>query len=41
MKFLVAGLGSIGRRHFRSLAALGETRIGLVVRWRFEEDLSC
>ncbi len=27
MKFLVAGLGSIGRRHFRNLRALGETDI--------------
>ena len=24
MKFLIAGLGSIGRRHFRNLIALGE-----------------
>ena len=27
MKFLIAGLGSIGRRHFRNLRALGETDI--------------
>ncbi|NJN44030.1 MAG: Gfo/Idh/MocA family oxidoreductase [Anaerolineae bacterium] len=27
MKFLIAGLGSIGRRHFRNLRALGETNI--------------
>ena len=27
MKFLIAGLGSIGRRHFRNLVALGETDI--------------
>ena len=27
MKFLIAGLGSIGRRHFRNLLALGETDI--------------
>ena len=27
MKFLIAGLGSIGRRHFRNLIALGETDI--------------
>ncbi len=25
MKFLIAGLGSIGRRHFRNLIALGAT----------------
>jgi predicted dehydrogenase len=29
MKFLIAGLGSIGRRHFRNLLALGETDIVL------------
>jgi predicted dehydrogenase len=29
MKFLIAGLGSIGRRHLRSLIALGETDIVL------------
>lgn len=29
MKFLIAGLGSIGRRHFRNLIALGETDIVL------------
>ncbi|MBN1305132.1 MAG: Gfo/Idh/MocA family oxidoreductase [Anaerolineales bacterium] len=29
MKFLIAGLGSIGRRHFRNLVALGETDIVL------------
>ena len=29
MKFLIAGLGSIGRRHLRNLAALGETDIVL------------
>src|SRR5512136_994770 len=27
MKFLIAGLGSIGRRHFRNLLALGERDI--------------
>ena len=30
MKFLVAGLGSIGRRHFRNLLALGEKDIVLL-----------
>lgn len=30
MKFLIAGLGSIGRRHFRNLAALGEKDIILL-----------
>jgi len=30
MKFLIAGLGSIGRRHFRNLIALGEKNIVLV-----------
>ena len=30
MKFLVAGLGSIGRRHFRNLVALGEKDIVLL-----------
>jgi predicted dehydrogenase len=30
MKFLIAGLGSIGRRHFRNLLALGETDIVLL-----------
>ena len=30
MKFLIAGLGSIGRRHFRNLIALGETDIILL-----------
>lgn len=30
MKFLIAGLGSIGRRHFRNLTALGETDIVLL-----------
>ena len=29
-KFLIAGLGSIGRRHFRNLIALGETNIVLL-----------
>jgi predicted dehydrogenase len=29
MKFLITGLGSIGRRHLRHLAALGETDISL------------
>ncbi|MCZ2128059.1 MAG: Gfo/Idh/MocA family oxidoreductase [Anaerolineales bacterium] len=29
MKYLIAGLGSIGRRHFRNLIALGETDIVL------------
>ncbi len=29
MKFLIAGFGSIGRRHFRNLLALGETDIVL------------
>jgi predicted dehydrogenase len=33
MKFLIAGLGSIGRRHFRNLLALGETDI-LLLRTR-------
>ena len=27
MKFLIAGLGSIGRRHLRHLVALGQTDI--------------
>jgi len=30
MKFLIAGLGSIGRRHFRNLVALGEMDIVLL-----------
>ena len=30
MKFLIAGLGSIGRRHFRNLIALGETDLVLL-----------
>ncbi|RPI47747.1 MAG: gfo/Idh/MocA family oxidoreductase, partial [Chloroflexi bacterium] len=30
MKFLIAGLGSIGRRHFRNLIALGEKNIVLL-----------
>ncbi len=30
MKFLIAGLGSIGRRHFRNLIALGEKDIVLL-----------
>ena len=30
MKFLIAGLGSIGRRHFRNLIALGEREIILL-----------
>src|ERR1043165_7412864 len=30
MKFLIAGLGSIGRRHFRNLIALGERDIVLL-----------
>jgi predicted dehydrogenase len=30
MKFLIAGLGSIGRRHFRNLVALGEKNIILL-----------
>lgn len=30
MKFLIAGLGSIGRRHFRNLIALGESKIILL-----------
>jgi predicted dehydrogenase len=30
MKYLIAGLGSIGRRHFRNLIALGETDIVLL-----------
>lgn len=30
MKFLIVGLGSIGRRHFRNLLALGEREIVLV-----------
>lgn len=30
MKFLIAGLGSIGRRHFRNLISLGETDIVLL-----------
>jgi predicted dehydrogenase len=30
MKFLIAGLGSIGRRHFRNLIALGESDIVLL-----------
>ena len=30
MKFLIAGLGSIGRRHFRNLLQLGEKDITLL-----------
>src|SRR5215217_5451239 len=30
MKFLIVGLGSIGRRHFRNLIALGEKEIILL-----------
>ena len=30
MKFLIAGLGSIGRRHFRNLISLGEKDIILL-----------
>ena len=30
MKILIAGLGSIGRRHFRNLVALGETNLVLL-----------
>ncbi|HLO16596.1 MAG TPA: Gfo/Idh/MocA family oxidoreductase [Anaerolineales bacterium] len=30
MKFLIAGLGSVGRRHFRNLIALGEKEIVLL-----------
>src|SRR5690349_12225916 len=30
MKFLIAGLGSIGRRHFRNLISLGERDIVLL-----------
>ena len=30
MKFLIAGLGSIGRRHFRNLVQLGERDITLL-----------
>ena len=30
MKFLIAGLGSIGRRHLRNLIVLGENDIVLV-----------
>lgn len=30
MRFLIAGLGSIGRRHFRNLIALGETDLVLL-----------
>lgn len=30
MRFLIAGLGSVGRRHFRNLVALGETDILLL-----------
>src|SRR5574341_1125085 len=30
MKFLIVGLGSIGRRHFRNLTALGENNIILL-----------
>src|SRR5512134_101488 len=33
MKFLIAGLGSIGRRHFRNLISLGERDI-LLLRTR-------
>jgi Trk K+ transport system NAD-binding subunit len=29
MKYLIAGLGSVGRRHMRNLVALGETDIVL------------
>ena len=30
MKFLIAGLGSIGRRHFRNLIALGDLKVNLL-----------
>ena len=30
MKILIAGLGSIGRRHFRNLIALGQTDLVLL-----------
>ncbi|MBN2047373.1 MAG: hypothetical protein JW750_05990, partial [Anaerolineaceae bacterium] len=30
MKFLIAGFGSIGRRHFRNLRALGQNEIVLL-----------
>ena len=30
MKILIAGLGSIGRRHFRNLIAIGETDLILL-----------
>jgi predicted dehydrogenase len=43
MKFLIAGLGSIGRRHMRNLVALGETDIVLLRTHRAtlpDEDLA-
>jgi predicted dehydrogenase len=43
MKFLIAGLGSIGRRHLRNLIALGETNIVLLRTHRAtlpDEDLA-
>src|SRR5512133_2161070 len=43
MKFLIAGLGSIGRRHLRNLVALGERDIVLLRTHRAtlpEEDLA-
>jgi len=43
MKFLIAGLGSIGRRHFRNLIALGEKDI-ILLRTRkatlFDDELA-
>ena len=43
MKILIAGLGSIGRRHLRNLLSLGETDISLFRTYRStlpEEDLA-
>jgi len=34
MKIFIAGLGSIGRRHFRNLLALGETDLVLLRTYR-------
>ena len=33
MKYLIAGLGSVGRRHMRNLIALGEKEIALLRDW--------
>ena len=46
MKFLIVGLGSISRRHFRNLIALGEKDKSvfkevageLLIKWNYEKD---